>query len=393
MIRNHQPSPFNPGYGRKPAVFGGHRQAISELSAVFETLDFGENQSVLVSGLRGAGKTAMLSLLQDHAMGHGWLVISDDASRGLMDRVMKSTIPRIRNALSEPAHNRLSSFSIGQFGVSWEQAGAAREAAPLLRHDLKALSDALEGRGGLLITIDEVSSGRTRLRELSRFALEIQHALTSGANIMVVFAGIQVDLNELLKHEHNTFLRRSRRLDFRRLTPDETRYVIAETTSLGGRSVAPAALDHLTSISQGYPYLIQLVGDYAWRRTPDAPVISIEDADYALERGIKAVQDRVISRVYDDLSERDKDFLRAMAQDEGRTRIADLKARMDAYDQYVQVYKRRLIDTGYVQSAGHGYVEFSLPYLDQYIKSLIDEEARGSRPPADPWGDFPPPRI
>ncbi|WP_268966575.1 hypothetical protein [Rathayibacter sp. Leaf248] len=32
---------------------------------MFDTLDFGENHSVLVSGLRGAGKTSFLTTLQD----------------------------------------------------------------------------------------------------------------------------------------------------------------------------------------------------------------------------------------------------------------------------------------------------------------------------------------
>ncbi|WP_157603025.1 hypothetical protein [Rathayibacter sp. Leaf299] len=59
------PSPFTPGYGRKPAVFGGHGEELTELRVVFDTLDFGENHSVLVSGLRGAGKTSFLTTLQD----------------------------------------------------------------------------------------------------------------------------------------------------------------------------------------------------------------------------------------------------------------------------------------------------------------------------------------
>lgn len=38
-----QPSPFNPGYGRKPAVYGGRHREVEELADVFDTLDFGEN--------------------------------------------------------------------------------------------------------------------------------------------------------------------------------------------------------------------------------------------------------------------------------------------------------------------------------------------------------------
>ena len=40
-----------------PLVFGGHDEAIAEFENVFANYDLGENQSVLLSGLRGAGPT------------------------------------------------------------------------------------------------------------------------------------------------------------------------------------------------------------------------------------------------------------------------------------------------------------------------------------------------
>lgn len=36
----HEPSPFSPGYGRRPLVFGGHQADLAELTEVFDTLDF-----------------------------------------------------------------------------------------------------------------------------------------------------------------------------------------------------------------------------------------------------------------------------------------------------------------------------------------------------------------
>lgn len=387
-----QPSPFNPGYGKKPAVYGGRDAEVEELTAVFDTMDFGEHSSVLVSGLRGAGKTAMLTVLHDAARERGWLVISDDASRGLMGRVMNSTIPRLVAEQPAEAKARLTALNIWQFGASWEYVSRSPDVVPQLRTELAALSEALDG-AGILITIDEVSSGKTRLRELAQFALQVQHALTDGAQIMVVFAGVKVDLDELLRQEHLTFLRRSKEFDFRRLTAGQTAAVLQQTIEFGGRRIEPAALDLLVTISQGYPYLIQLAGDYAWRNSATEEMITLDDAEHSLDRAIKAVQNRVISRVYDDLSDVDQEFLRAMAVDEGRTRIADIKTRMGKSDQYVQVYKNRLIGSGYVQTAGRGYVEFSLPYLDQYIRTLVGSDDRFEIPDDGGWSEFPPPRI
>lgn len=393
MLRHgSEPSPFSPGYGRRPLVFGGHEEELAELAAVFETLDFGENQSVLISGLRGAGKTSMLAKLQDSARDNGWLVISDDASAGLMERVMETAIPSLLGDLAPEARARLTGFGIWQLNAQWEYVDRHREVKPLLRRDLVALSSVLSDasrHAGLLITIDEVSSGKVRLRELSRFALEVSHAISDGANIMVVFAGIKVDLDALVEQEHTTFLRRSRELDFRRLTPNQTRYVLAESIRIGGKTIQPDALDLLVTIAQGYPYLVQLAGDFAWRSSGVAGVISLDDAHAAQSRAITAVERRVISRVYQDLSEKDQEFVTAMAEDEGRSKMADIVRRMGVSDQYVQVYKKRLIESGYVQPDGRGHVVFSLPYLGDYIRSMsVDAPTRAI---ADDWGNYPPP--
>ena len=390
---DHGPSPFSPGYGRRPLVFGGHEDELEELTRVFETLDFGENQSVLISGLRGAGKTATLAKLQDVARDNEWLVVSDDASAGLMDRVMETAIPSLLRTLSPEARARLTELGIWQLNAKWEYVDRLRQVKPLLRRDLVALSDALQqstAHGGILITVDEVSAGKAALRELARFALEISHAISEGANIMVVFAGVKVDLEALVEQDHTTFLRRSRELDFRRLTPAQTRHVLAETIRIGGRSVSSDALELLVRFSQGYPYLVQLAGDYAWRNNAAADEVSLDDAQAAHGRAVRAVERRVISRVYQDLSEKDQEFLAAMAADAGRSKVADITRRMGVSDQYTQVYKRRLIDTGYVQSDGRGYVAFSLPYLGDYVRSLAADNAH---PVSDGWESLPLPAV
>ncbi|MFT3944707.1 MAG: hypothetical protein QM705_12925 [Ancrocorticia sp.] len=374
-------------------MFGGHSEEFAEISEVFETLDFGENQSILISGLRGAGKTSMLAKLQDAARENQWLVISDDASSGLMDRVMETTIPALLGTLSPDTRSRLTGLGIWQLDAQWEYVDRRREVKPLLRRDLVALSNILQEstpHGGILITIDEVSSGKVRLRELSRFALEVSHAISEGANIMIVFAGIKVDLDALVEQDHTTFLRRSRELDFRRLTPSQTRYVLAETIRIGGRIIEDDALELLLSFSQGYPYLVQLAGDYAWRHNASAEEISLDDASAAHRRAITAVERRVISRVYQDLSDKDQQFIAAMAVDNGRSKISDIVERMGVSAQYVQVYKKRLIETGYVQADGRGHVVFSLPYLGDYVRAMLEED---EAPRKDGWEDVPPPRA
>lgn len=105
---------------------------------------------------------------------------------------------------------------------------------------------------------------------------------------------------------------------------------------------------------------------------------------------------RVISKVYLDLSDKNKEFVKAMtiALEDGKARMSSIVTLLGESDQYVQVYMRRLIDTGYVQSVGHGYVSVSLPYLDQYIKTIFADDPPndgGAKP--DDWVDFPAPQL
>lgn len=383
-------SPFRPGYSRMPLVFGGHDEAIAEFENVFANYDLGENQSVLLSGLRGAGKTSMLGTLADLAASHGWMVIREDAGEGLLGRVMDTTIPMVLRSFDGATRMRLTELGIWNFNASFEYVERSRSVEPSLRNDLIAISDATENRG-ILVLVDEVASGKTALDELARFTLEISHAIAAGINLVVVLAGVKIDLDELLQRPHMTFLRRSRQLDFRRLSPAATRRVLRETTETGGRTLAVPAEDHLIATSQGYPYLVQLAGDYAWRNQPDADVVTLDDAEAAREKAIDEVEKRVISRVYQDLSEKDQEFLIAMAQDDGSAKMADICRRMEVSAQYGQIYKQRLIDSGYVQQVAHGYVDFSLPYLRDYVRSLLEDRVRPDETEAVGWEDFPPP--
>jgi hypothetical protein len=165
-------------------VFGAHEDIVQDIEDIFTTFDFGDSQSPLISGLRGAGKTSMLGLLRRRASDTGWFVITDDASTGLLRRVTGSTIPRLLAGPDEGERLRFTSFGVGPISAKWEKTATRPPAEPLLRHQLVALAAARDN-AGILITIDEVSSGKVRLKELSRLALEIQHAIGDGANIRI----------------------------------------------------------------------------------------------------------------------------------------------------------------------------------------------------------------
>ena len=67
-------------------------------------------------------------------------------------------------------------------------------------------------------------------------------------------------------------------------------------------------------------------------------------------------------------SEVDKSFLLAMAHDDGPSKMADIQRRLDADVNYASQYRLRLIAAELIHSTRHGYVDFALPYLREYLR-------------------------
>ncbi len=141
-----------------------------------------------------------------------------------------------------------------------------------------------------------------------------------------------------------------------------------------GHSITDPALEVAAVGTGGYPFLIQLVGFWMCK-IADANASAVGTSlidDVAASAGVQAARRRLGSLIHQpalqDLSQIDRTFLAAMAVDEGPSRMADLAARLNADANYVSQYRLRLIAADMVHSAGHGYVDYTLPYLRDYLR-------------------------
>ena len=67
------------------------------------------------------------------------------------------------------------------------------------------------------------------------------------------------------------------------------------------------------------------------------------------------------------LSDGDRAFLMATAEDDGPSRMRDIAARFGQSDAYTGQYRLRLIDAEVIHPVARGYVEYTLPYLDDDV--------------------------
>src|SRR6478609_8305751 len=100
-------SPFRPSFGVTPPLVAGRDAIISEIADALESGPGAAGRAMLFTGNRGIGKTVMLNEAEAEARARGWVVISETATPGLLDRISKEALPELAALVrEEPARRR-----------------------------------------------------------------------------------------------------------------------------------------------------------------------------------------------------------------------------------------------------------------------------------------------
>ena len=362
------PNPFHPSFGVSPPLLVGRDALIDEFVEAIEDGPGSSGRATLYTGARGAGKTVMLNAIEDRTRERGWLVISETATPGFVDRITKQQLPRLLRDFDPGAvRSKLTGVSapLGIGAVSWDSV-EAHVAESGLRNQVELLTDLLaEHKTGLLITLDEIH--QNQISELRDLATTIQHAFREGRDVAFAGAGLASTVTDVVNDEVLTFLRRADLHTLASVVDADVERAIKEPTEASGRTIGADALEVMVEGTNGYPFLIQLVGAQTWRLHPAAPEISIEDAIEGVARARRRLGSLVHEPALAGASDIDKSFLIAMAKDSGPSKMSDIQQRMDVSVNYASQYRLRLLAGELIQSTRRGYVDFALPYLREYL--------------------------
>jgi len=217
----------------------------------------------------------------------------------------------------------------------------------------------------------------------------LQHAVRQDREVAFVAAGLGASISELLAVVSLTFLRRASRqmLDF--LDYDDVLTAIGEPIRAAGRAIGDDALAYAAAGTQGYPFLAQLIGDLAWRATPESTDISLQDVSFAYRRARRMMGSHILEPSLRDLSDTDRTVLAAIAASDGPARVSDIRQALGVSAQYLGVYRQRLLDAGMIYPVRHGEVDIAMPYLRDYLREHVVSDATTER--ARRRQAFPPP--
>ena len=374
------PNPFKPTAGKMPPILIGRQSIIDDFKEGLENGAGAPGRLMLITGQRGYGKTVMLTELGRVAKDAGWEVISETASEGMCDRLVSALVRpgmKLRGVNVQP--------SIGVSGILNASLGGASfsvdQVALTLREVVNQRLAKMPRGKGIVFTIDEAQAAS--MADMVALATTIQHVIrdedmrdvsdSDKHGVAFVFAALPSLMDELLHERVLTFLRRSVQHDLGLVAYPDVRSAYIEVVREGGLAIDSEVAELAAEASDGYPYMIQLVGYYMWRAAEVRGSKEIEEADVIQGKkdALVLFDDAVCAPLFDGLTAAQKLFVKAVAKEAPQpAKVSEIANRAHRSASWVSKYRASLIKERVVESAGYGLVWLSAPHLAEYVQSL-----------------------
>lgn len=376
-------NPFKPTAGKMPPILIGRRSIVDDFTEALENGAGAPGRLMLITGQRGFGKTVMLTELRRVAAAEGWATVADTASEGLCERLVEALDPRrIRPEGASIAPSLdisgLASAKLGNLSLS------AKGSGPLtLRNAIEKRLDSRDVKKGkgILFTIDETQAAARD--ELVAIATALQHVIADEdqkdvpdeekKGVAFVFAGLPSMVDELVNDKVLTFMRRSLRRDLASVPIPDVKNAYIETVEQSGLSINAEVALQAARLTDGYPYMIQLVGYYMWqaaKRRGNGDVAA-QDVTSGFDDALLALGEAVCAPALEGLPSSARLLAATMAscEKDGVVSVAELAERAGKSRAWVNKYRSILINEQVARPAGYGLLEFAIPHMGEYIRS------------------------
>jgi predicted ATPase len=387
-------NPYTPNAGAEPQAVVGRDDQLASFDLLLARIERGRTeQSMIITGLRGVGKTVLLGQFRTKALAREWVVVELEVSKNDESAFRRDIATRIRTALFElspkarwtdrfkHAASVLKSFTMsvdtaGTWSAGFDVAAAEGFAdhanlALDLTDVFLAVGQAAKERGrGVVLLFDEVQfMSKPQLEAV----IEALHKMVQRKlPITLVAAGLP-QIAELAGDAKSYAERLFKFPKLGNLSPDDARAALVRPARDEGVDYAADALDEAVAITGGYPYFLQELGYAVWT-VADGPVVTRDDI-LATVPGYEAKLDESFFRVrLDRATALQQAYLRAMAQLGSQPQKAsDVAEVMGRTSQNLAPTRAELINMGLLYTPEHGFAAFTVPHFDRFLLRSIPD--------------------
>lgn len=408
MIVDPIRNPYAPGAGQRPPELAGRDEQLASFGIVLERISRGRpERSIVLTGLRGVGKTVLLNALRSAAVRTHWGTGKLEARPG--QRLRRPLSAALHVAVRELGHPHdddvdhvlgvIKSFAQRDAqpnaklrdrwspGIDVPAVPGRADSGDIEIDLVELLTDvaglAADVGNGVAIFIDEMQDlGPDDVSALCAACHEIsQNALP----LIVVGAGLP-HLPAVLSasKSYSERLFRYSRID--RLDRVAADRALQQPARDEGAEFTPEALEAMYAATGGYPYFIQAYGKAAWDLAPRSP-ITVEDITVSAPEAEAELAVGFFGSRYERATPGEREYLRAMADaalleveptpaeavnprhEIDSVPTASVAAVLGRKPQSLSPARDALLKKGLIYSGERGRIAFTVPHFGHYLRT------------------------
>lgn len=389
-------NPYAPGAGVRPAALVGRDAQRAAWETALARIEAGrDDRSMVLYGLRGVGKTVLLSDLMTTAESAGWVVGYAEAGTGkplrelvgdalqlpLADLARPNAGQRVLSALKTFASFRamVTSDGVWTFGLDLDAAPGGGADSGSLDLDLSKVvrdiaSVAAEQGTGLALLIDEAQDLTTE--ELTALCSIAHMAAQRKWPFLLALAGLPslpVQLGEAKSYAERLFSFHP----VRELSGHHARSAIVEPAEEQNVGWAEDALMLVIDETGGYPYFLQEYGRAAWDAAEAAEgTIALTDARVGRAEALRTLDGGFFRVRWERATPKEREYLKAMAVDgDNGSSSGEVAKRLEKKPTALGPARANLINKGLIYAPEHGTIAFTVPGMADFINRQVDQDA------------------
>lgn len=384
-------NPYAPGAGTLPPELAGRDELMEKVSIQLDRCRIGlAFRGFLLVGLRGVGKTVLLTRLAQEAEAKGFAIVSIETPEkrslpallipALRTALLKLDLLSATTEVGKKALRVLGGFVSAmkvkfediEFGLDLGSEPGIADSGDL-ESDLVALfveigRAAKAKQTAVVLFIDEI-----QYIEEEQFAALIM-ALHKCTQLQLPVALVGAGLPQLVGQAGRAKSYAERLFEYPEVGPlsrAAAKLALEAPAAKQGVSYESAAIDEILERTRCYPYFLQEWGKHSWQCAVQSPIAE-NDAKNATELAIAELDASFFRVRFDRLTPSEKRYLRAMAEfGAGPARSGDIAHVLDKEVQAVAPTRATLISKGMIYSPSHGDNTFTVPLFDGYMKRVM----------------------
>ncbi|WP_151523887.1 ATP-binding protein [Serinicoccus kebangsaanensis] len=394
-------NPYAPGAGQRPPELAGRDEQLDRFRVVLERIAHGRpERSMVLTGLRGVGKTVLLNALRGTAVRARWGTGKYEArpEQG-MRRPMAAALHVAVRELGHPQGDEVDHvLGVIKAFAQKDQPGAKLRdrwnpgidvAAVTGRADsgdieidlVELLTDvgglAADVGKGVAIFIDEMQD--LQPDDVSAICAACHELSQSALPVIVVGAGLP-HLPAVLSASKSYSERLFRYTRIDRLSREQAERALQLPAEDEDAAWSQEALTAMYAATGGYPYFLQAYGKEVWDLAPESP-IGADDVRVAGPEAEAELAVGFFGSRYERATPGEREYLRAMAdlaaeradageeQDEIESvATSDIAAHLGRKPQSLSPARDALLKKGLIYSGERGRIAFTVPHFGRYLR-------------------------